>query len=156
MNPDRRSAQLAGVIGTVLACYPGSASAIEFEFENGGKLGSSEALASRKRLEGVDTIVVMHSEPKVEDKAEDPKRQEAIDLVVATVEALVAERGEDEKIWGSMVKQTLKRRKPGFSESYYGYRSFGELLEDAMKHKLLILERDEKSGQHIIRLSSDD
>ena len=94
--------------------------------------------------------------PKAEEKAEDHKRQEAIDLVVETVEALVAERGEDEKIWGSMVKQTLKRRKPGFSESYYGYRSFGELLEDAMKHKLLILERDEKSGQHIIRLPAED
>ncbi len=94
--------------------------------------------------------------PKIDEKAEDPKRQEAIDLVVETVEALVAERGEDEKIWGSMVKQTLKRRKPGFSESYYGYRSFGELLEDAMKHKLLVLERDEKSGQHIIRLPVED
>jgi hypothetical protein len=55
-----------------------------------------------------------------------------------------------------MVKQTLKRRKPGFSESYYGYRSFGELLEDARNHKLLILERDEKSGQHIIRLPVDE
>ncbi|MBN8476137.1 NYN domain-containing protein [Sulfuritalea sp.] len=93
---------------------------------------------------------------KPEDKPEDSKRQQAIDLVVATVEALVTERGEDEKIWGSMVKQTLKRRKPGFSESYYGYRSFGELLEDAQKHKLLLLERDEKSGQHIIRLAVDD
>jgi uncharacterized protein (TIGR00288 family) len=93
---------------------------------------------------------------KAEDKPEDSKRQQAIDLVVATVEALVTERGEDEKIWGSMVKQTLKRRKPGFSESYYGYRSFGELLEDAQKHKLLLLERDEKSGQHIIRLAVDD
>jgi len=95
-------------------------------------------------------------EEKGEEKAEDPKRQEAIDLVVATVEALVAERGEDEKIWGSMVKQTLKRRKPGFSESYYGYRSFGELLEDGMKRRLLVLERDDKSGQHIIRLPSED
>jgi len=94
--------------------------------------------------------------PKGDEKAEDPKRQEAIDLVVETVEALVTERGEDEKIWGSMVKQTLKRRKPGFSESYYGYRSFGELLEDAMKHKLLVLERDEKSGQHIIRLPLEE
>ena len=94
--------------------------------------------------------------PKIDEKAEDPKRQEAIDLVVETVEALVAERGEDEKIWGSMVKQTLKRRKPGFSESYYGYRSFGELLEDAKRHKLLELERDEKSGQHIIHLPADD
>ena len=96
------------------------------------------------------------AEDKAEEKPEDSKRQQAIDLVVATVEALVTERGEDEKIWGSMVKQTLKRRKPGFSESYYGYRSFGELLEDAQKHKLLLLERDEKSGQHIIRLPVDD
>ena len=55
-----------------------------------------------------------------------------------------------------MVKQTLKRRKPGFSESYYGYRSFGELLEDAKTHRLLDLERDEKSGQHIIRLAVED
>ena len=94
--------------------------------------------------------------PKGDEKAEDPKRQEAIDLVVETVEALVAERGEDEKIWGSMVKQTLKRRRPGFSESYYGYRSFGELLEDAKRHKLLDLVRDEKSGQHIIRLPAED
>ncbi len=96
------------------------------------------------------------AEEKGDEKPEDSKRQQAIDLVVATVEALVTERGEDEKIWGSMVKQTLKRRKPGFSESYYGYRSFGELLEDAQKHKLLLLERDEKSGQHIIRLPADD
>jgi uncharacterized protein (TIGR00288 family) len=96
------------------------------------------------------------TKPKGEEKVEDPKRQQAIDLVVETVEALVTERGEDEKIWGSMVKQTLKRRKPGFSESYYGYRSFGELLEDACKRKLLILERDEKSGQHIIRLPAED
>src|SRR5256714_615779 len=75
---------------------------------------------------------------------------------VDTFEALIAERGEDEKVWGSMVKQTMKRRKPGFNESYYGYRSFGELLEDARKHKLLALERDEKSGQHIIRLAGTD
>ncbi|MBI4986114.1 MAG: NYN domain-containing protein [Rhodocyclales bacterium] len=96
------------------------------------------------------------AEEKGEEKGEDGKRQEALDLVVETVEALIAERGEDEKIWGSMVKQTLKRRKPGFNESYYGYRSFGELLEDARKRKLLVLEHDEKSGQHMIRLAGDD
>ncbi|MFH1122830.1 MAG: NYN domain-containing protein, partial [Pseudomonadota bacterium] len=56
------------------------------------------------------------------------KKQEAWDLIVETYEALVEERGEGEKIWGSMIKQTLKRRKPGFSESYYGFRSFGQLL----------------------------
>ena len=66
---------------------------------------------------------------------------------VETVEALIAARGSDEKIWGSMVKTTMQRRKPGFAESYYGYRSSKELVEDAQKHKLLrLVVRDEKSG----------
>ena len=81
----------------------------------------------------------------------DDKQQEALDLVLATVDALVAERGEDEAVWGSMVKQTLKRRKPGFNESYYGFRSFNQLLEEARARNLLELERDEKSGGYIIR-----
>ena len=84
-------------------------------------------------------------------KKEDDKQQEAIDLVLETVEALVDERGGDETIWGSMVKQALKRRKPGFTESYYGYRSFNELLEDARSRNLLDLERDEKSGGYLVR-----
>ena len=61
------------------------------------------------------------------------------------------ERGEEEKIWGSMIKQTLKRRKPGFSESHYGYRSFGELLKEAAEAGILEMERDEKSGGYIIK-----
>jgi uncharacterized LabA/DUF88 family protein len=86
--------------------------------------------------------------------AEHPdKAQEAIDLVVETVEALVEERGEDETIWGSMVKQTLKRRKPGFNETFYGFRSFNQLLEEARARHLLELERDEKSGGYIVRLA---
>jgi hypothetical protein len=83
--------------------------------------------------------------------AED-RKQEVLDLVLETVEALIAERGEGEKVWGSMVKQALKRRKPGFRESYHGYHSFGELLEDAERRGLLKLERDERSGGHIIHL----
>jgi len=79
------------------------------------------------------------------------KKREAWDLVVKTYEALVEERGEGEKIWGSMIKQTLKRRKPGFSESYYGFKSFGQLLEEAETQGILQLERDEKSGGFIIR-----
>ena len=89
-------------------------------------------------------------------KKEDDKRQEALDFVIETIEALVAERGEDDKIWGSMVKQTMKRRQPGFTESYYGYRSFRELIEDAQKHKLLVMSRDEKSGQYTVRLPGAD
>ena len=79
------------------------------------------------------------------------KKQEAMDLVVETVNALIAERGEGEKVWGSMVKQALKRRKPGFNESYYGFKAFSDLLEDAEKKGLIKLEPDEKSGGHIIR-----
>jgi uncharacterized protein (TIGR00288 family) len=86
-----------------------------------------------------------------EPAAGEDKRQEAMDLVLGTVEALVAERGEDERIWGSMVKQALKRRNPGFNESYYGFRAFSDLLEEAQKRNLLSLERDEKSGGYLIR-----
>jgi uncharacterized protein (TIGR00288 family) len=81
----------------------------------------------------------------------DAKKQEAFDLVIETLQALIAERGEGEKIWGSMVKQALKRRKPGFNETYYGFKAFSDLLEDAEKRKLVTLERDEKSGGYIIR-----
>lgn len=76
---------------------------------------------------------------------------EAFDLVAATFEALVEERGESDNIWGSMIKQTLKRRNPGFSESYYGFRSFGDLLRKAEARGVLALERDAKSGGYIVR-----
>src|SRR6185436_1199434 len=87
---------------------------------------------------------------------EGDKKQEALDLVMETVEALFAERGAEEKIWGSMVKQALKRRKPGFNESYYGFRSFGKLLDDAEARGLLTLEPDEKSGGVIIKSYNAD
>ena len=83
--------------------------------------------------------------------SESDRKQEAMDLVMETVEALMAERGTEEKLWGSMVKQAMKRRNPGFSESYYGFRSFGKLLDEAAARQLLTLEPDEKSGGVIIR-----
>jgi len=85
--------------------------------------------------------------------AED-KKQEVLDLVLETVEALIAERGEGEKVWGSMVKQALKRRKPGFNESYYGFRAFSDLLDEAAKRNMVTLEHDEKSGGYVIRLAT--
>ena len=91
-----------------------------------------------------------------EAPAERDKKQEAIDLVLETVEALLAERGAEEKIWGSMVKQALKRRKPGFNESYYGFRSFSKLLEEAEARKILALEHDDKSGGVIIKTVNAD
>jgi hypothetical protein len=86
---------------------------------------------------------------------EHDREHDAFDLVLATIDALIAERGEDEKIWGSMVKQALKRRKPGFNESYYGFRSFNKLLEEAAARRLLTLERDEKSGGYLIHSVAD-
>ncbi|MHC4518457.1 MAG: NYN domain-containing protein [Planctomycetota bacterium] len=91
------------------------------------------------------------STAKAKKPAVDKKKQQAWDLTVETYEALVEERGEGGKIWGSMIKQTLKRRKPGFSESYYGFRSFNQLLEEAGARGILDLEREEKSGGFIIR-----
>ncbi|MCB0219101.1 MAG: NYN domain-containing protein [Chrysiogenetes bacterium] len=83
--------------------------------------------------------------------SQDDKMQEAIDLVVDTAEALFDERDDRSTLWGSMVKQTLKRRQPGFHESYYGFRSFNDLLEEAEDRGELELELDERSGGYIIR-----
>ena len=83
--------------------------------------------------------------------SEEEKQQEGIDQVMAMVEDLFEERGEQDKVWGSMVKQALKRRKPGFNETYHGFKTFGKLLEEAQSRKLLELEHDEKSGGYIIK-----
>ena len=84
-------------------------------------------------------------------KSDEERKQEAVDLAMETIEALFAERGAEEKIWGSMVKQALKRRKPGFNESYYGFRSFSRLLDEAAARGLIEVEEDEKSGGVIVK-----
>jgi len=85
-----------------------------------------------------------------EAKTQDDPTQEAIDLVLETTEALYAERGDRAKLWGSMIKQTLKRRRPGFNESVYGFNSFSDLLEEAQTRGQLELEMDERSGGYVI------
>lgn len=89
-------------------------------------------------------------------KGESEKRQEALEFIVETVEALIAERGSDENIWGSLVKTTMQRRRPGFTESSYDYRSFKDLVEDAQNKHLLTVVRHEKSGQYTIRLPATE
>jgi uncharacterized protein (TIGR00288 family) len=101
--------------------------------------------AARKRRESRPAGAAKEAAPS------DDKKQEAFDLVLETLQALIAERGEGEKIWGSMVKQALKRRKPGFNESYYGFKAFSDLLEELQNRKLLALEHDDKSGGYLIR-----
>ncbi|MCY3729992.1 MAG: OST-HTH/LOTUS domain-containing protein, partial [Rhodospirillaceae bacterium] len=87
---------------------------------------------------------------KAQDKPEDPM-QDGIDLALETAEALNVERGDQDKLWGSMVKQALKRRRPGFNESYYGFESFSKLLEEAQARGQLELELDARSRSYIIR-----
>ena len=86
-----------------------------------------------------------------ESRSPDPA--EALDLVVETLDAVTEERGENEPIWGSMIKQAIKRRHPGFNERFYGFRSFNDLLADAEKRGLLTLLADEKSGGYTVRLA---
>jgi uncharacterized LabA/DUF88 family protein len=91
--------------------------------------------------------------------ASDDKRKEelearkiqALEMVVETFDALVSERGDTGKIWASLLKDTLKRRRPEFSETYYGFRTFGNLLEEAQTRGLFEFGRDEKSGTYVYR-----
>ena len=76
------------------------------------------------------------------------KLQDCFDLLVDSVSAL--QRENKEVLWGSMVKETMKRKKPSFNETYYGFRSFSHLLEDAQRRGIVTLRRDQKSGSYII------
>ena len=104
----------------------------------GGASATSPSPASRPSAEG--------EEPVEKDVA--VRQQEAMDHLLDIVEALFQDR--DSHLWGSMVKQTLKRKRPNFSERFHGYRTFSELLEDAEKRGLLELSKDERSGGYII------
>ena len=81
-----------------------------------------------------------------------PDLNDALELIVETLEALAEERAGSEPIWGSMVKQAIKRRHPGFNERAYGFRSFNDLLADGEKRGLLALRPDEKSGGYTVRV----
>ena len=89
-------------------------------------------------------------------KTQDELAQEAIDLVLQTAAGIYAERGDRTKLWGSMIKQTLKRRRPGFNESFYGFSSFSDLLEEAQTRGQLDLELDERSGGYqVVRVAEE-
>ena len=88
---------------------------------------------------------------KAAPKPEENSIDDAISLILETAEALYSDQGHRQKLWGSMVKQAIKRRRPGFNERFYGARSFGELLEEAEHRGLLKLELDERSGGYVIK-----
>ncbi len=79
------------------------------------------------------------------------RRNKAVELALQTFEALYSERGDGGKIWASVLKEAIKRRKPDFSESYYGFRSFGGLLEEMQARGFLKMGRDEKSNAYVFR-----
>jgi uncharacterized protein (TIGR00288 family) len=76
------------------------------------------------------------------------KKQEVFRLIADSIQAL--RRENYDVIWGSMVKQTMQRKQPYFNESYHGYKSFSELLEDAERHGLLSMKKDAKSGGYVV------
>jgi hypothetical protein len=81
------------------------------------------------------------------------KTREAFELLLEAVEAL---QRENKALHSSLVKETMKRKQPQFSEEYHGYRSFSRLLEDAQKHKLITLQRDARSGTYVIEEVAED
>ncbi len=112
------------------------------------KVEAKDAPDQKEAKDAKEPAEAARSEPV---KHDEDRYDEAIGLVLDTAEALYAERGEREKLWGSMVKQTLKRRRPGFNESFYGFRSFSDLLEEAESRGQLQLEMDERSGGYVIK-----
>ncbi|MDQ3032993.1 MAG: OST-HTH/LOTUS domain-containing protein, partial [Myxococcota bacterium] len=82
------------------------------------------------------------------EKTEEQRQLEALEMVLEIVEALFQDR--EGALWGSMVKQTLKRKRPNFSERFHGYRTFNDLIEDAVRRGQLDAHFDEKSGGYLI------
>jgi hypothetical protein len=111
---------------------------------------------SRKKAASAEASSTHEGARGASERKEEDKKQEAFDLVMSTIDALVSERGAEDKIWGSMVKQALKRQRPGFNESYYGFRSFNTLLEEAAQRRLLTLERDDKSGGYLVHSNTEN
>jgi uncharacterized protein (TIGR00288 family) len=108
------------------------------------------AAAARSPAVTAETATHENKGPDLENKG--PDLNDALELIVETLEALAEERG-GEPIWGSMVKQAIKRRHPGFNERAYGFKSFNDLLADGEKRGLLTLRADEKSGGYTVRVA---
>ena len=92
-------------------------------------------------------------EERKRKEASDARRSEALELAVETFDALMAERGDSGKIWASVLKEAIKRRRPDFNENYFGFRTFGNLLEEARNRGLMEFGRDDKSGAYVFRSS---
>ncbi len=92
---------------------------------------------------GVDKAAAPSDQKTIEER-----QREAIEIVLDVVEALFQDR--DGGLHGALVKQTLKRKRPEFSERFHGYRTFNQILEDAGRRGLLELTHDESSGGYVV------
>ena len=107
---------------------------------------------ARRNNRGNQPAVKRTPEEDARRKAEmDARRTKAVEMALETYEALVTDRDEGGKIWASVLKEAIKRRNPGFNENYYGFRTFGNLLEEAKNRGLLDVGRDEKSSAFVFR-----
>jgi len=93
-----------------------------------------------------DLVRETHALPSIDNLPK--KKQEVFRLLLDSVQAL--RRENYDVIWGSMIKQTMQRKQPYFNESYNGYKSFSELLQDAERHGLLTMKKDAKSGGYVV------
>jgi len=125
----------------------------EFIFYDDLVRESRRAAAKREPREAQPTAKRSPEEEKRRKEELEARRRQAIEIAVETFDALIAERGDSGKIWASILKEAIKRRKPDFNESYYGFRAFGNLLDEAQARGLLEVGRDEKSGAYVYRSS---
>ena len=96
-----------------------------------------------------DDLIRVSKQPRQKPKkGESSKQQEAFERLTTTIESLETDY---DPVWGSLVKQTVRRVYPGFNESYYGYRNFSDLLEHAAKEGLITLDRDPQRGNYRVR-----
>jgi uncharacterized protein (TIGR00288 family) len=108
-------------------------------------------MAERRKPQKKKTGTRKEPEERGQKARQERRAEKAFEQVLETVDDLMSERGDEDLLWGSMVKQALKRRKPGFNESYHGFRSFGKMLEEMQSQGMLQLQLDEKSGGYIIK-----
>lgn len=122
----------------------------EFIFYDDLVREQQRAIAKREQREQRETKRAPEEERQPKQET-DSRKSQAIAITVETFEALASERGESGKIWASVLKSAIKRRKPGFSETQYGFRAFGNLLDEAQSRGLLEVGRDDKSGAFVFR-----
>jgi hypothetical protein len=145
VRPLRKSAKGGRRTGKRDGTLPRGKEPIKPATKAGKVLSKAEQPADAAQLEAEAKAVAAEADSKADMQA---SRDDAIEMLLDTVEALFRDR--DDNLWGSMVKQTLKRKKPNFSETLHGYRTFNELLEDAQARGLLELQKDARSGGYLI------